>query len=306
MDRLAAMETFVRVAEAKSFSAAARQLGVGQPAVSKAIAHLEEKLGARLVTRSTRRLALTEDGRRYLDAARLAIEAAQAADQIVGGRSAAPSGRLRVAASIAFGRLLIVPRLALFLSRNCDVDVELILSDRFIDMIGEGVDVAIRIGALTDPGLIARRIGSASRMTVARPDYWARRGRPERPEDLSDHECLIYTELSTSDLWEFDGLDGPVSVKVSGRFRTNCSDAMREALLGGLGVGVTPYWMWRDELKNGLLERVLAAYEPTSRPIQAVFPERRLVSPKVRAFVDFLTEELRSERSLSGGGAIAD
>lgn len=299
MDRLTSMETFVRVAEAGSFSAAARQIGVGQSAVSKMIAMLEERLGARLVTRSTRRLSLTEDGRRYLEAARVAIEAAQAADQLVGDRAVKPSGRLRVAASIAFGRLHIVPRLAQFFESYSDIDVELLLSDRFVDMIGEGVEVAIRIGTLSDPGLVARRIGSISRITVARPEYWEARGRPERPEDLTAHECLIYTELAKADLWEFQSLDGPISVKVAGRFRTNCSDAMREALLAGLGVGVTPYWMWRDELAEGRLERVLTAYEPTPRPVQAVFPERRLISPKVRAFVDFLTEQFRNEPSLS-------
>ena len=303
MDRLAAMQTFVRVAEAGSFSAAARQLRIGQPAVSKTIAQLEEVLGARLVTRSTRRLALTEDGRRYLEGARQAIEAADLAEQSVAGRGAVPKGLVRLAASVAFGRLHIVPRLGRFFERYPDVDVELLLSDRFVDLVEEGVDLAVRIGEIRDPGLVARRIGLMSRITVARPDYLERHGRPMTPYDLAAHDCIVYTELATGDVWPFEGPDGLVEVKVTGRLKVSTSDAMREALLEGLGIGVTPSWMWRDELRSGRIERALEDYEPTRRPVQAVFPERRLVSPKVRALVDFLAEEFRLAPNLSSYGA---
>jgi DNA-binding transcriptional LysR family regulator len=303
MDRLAAMKTFVRVAETGSFSVAARDLSVGQPAVSKTVAQLEEALGVRLVIRSTRRLSLTEDGRRYLEAARLALEAADAAEASVGGRRAQPKGRVRLAASIAFGRLHLAPRLGRFFDRYPEVDVELRLSDGFVDLVEEGIDVAVRIGALRDPGLVARRVGMMRRVTVARPDYWDRRGRPERPEDLTEHDCIVYTGLSTADVWEFEGPSGPVSVRVAGRLRTTVSDAMREAVLAGLGVAVTPRWMWRDELRDGALETALDTFEPTPRPIQAVFPERRLVSPKVRAVVDFLADEFRLDPALSDYGA---
>jgi DNA-binding transcriptional LysR family regulator len=303
MDRLAAMEVFIRVAEAGSFSAAARQLGVGQPAISKMVAQLEETLGARLMVRTTRSAALTEDGRRFLEAARHAVDAADAATQAVAARGAPPSGVLRIAASVAFARLQIVPRLAAFLTRYPGVEVDLVLSDRFIDLIEEGIDVAIRIGELKDPGLVARRIGRMARITVARPDYWNRRGRPRHPTELAGHDCVIFTGLASGDLWQFEGADGPIAVKVTGRVRASTSDAMREAVLEGLGVGVTPYWMWRDEVRSGALERVLIDFEPTPRPIQAVFPERRLVSAKVRAFVDFLSEEFRLDPRLSDYGS---
>lgn len=302
MDRLAAMQCFIRVAESGSFSAASRQLNVGQPAVSKTISQLEEMLGARLVLRSTRQVSLTEDGRRFLEAARNAVEAADAAEALITGRSSMPSGRIKVAASVAFARLHIVPRLGRFFARYPELDVELIVSDRFIDLVEEGIDVAIRIGELKDPGLVARRVGLMSRVTVARPDYWHRAGRPAHPSDLKDHDCLIYTGLASS-TWDYTGPEGPISVKTAGRFRASSSDAMREAVLEGLGVGLTPYWFWKNELRDGLIEQVLQTFEPTRRPIQAVFPERRLVAPRVRAFVDFLVQEFRLEPGLSDYGA---
>lgn len=302
MDRLSAMQAFVRVAEAGSFSAAARHLGLGQPAISKAVAQLEDSLGARLVVRTTRNVSLTDDGRRFLDAARHAIDAADAAERAVTARGAAPSGVLRVAASVAFARLQIVPRLGAFLARYPEVDVDLVLSDRFIDLIEEGIDVAIRIGELKDAGLVARRIGQMARITVARPDYWDRKGRPSHPAELAAHDCVIFSGLATGDVWTFDGPDGPIDVKVKGRVSASTSDAMREAVLEGLGAGVTPYWMWRGELQAGAIERVLIDFEPTRRPIQAVFPERRLVSPKVRAFVDFLAAEFRLDPRVSDYG----
>ncbi len=307
MDVLTAMKTFVRVAETGSFSAAARQIGIGQPSVSKIVAQLEEHLGSRLVIRTTKKLNLTEDGLRYLEAARATLDAAQAAEMAVTGRGRLPSGRLRLTTSVALGRLHIVPRLARFREQFPDVEVELILSDRFIDLVEEAVDVAIRIGDLQDSGLVARRIGLMRRATVARPDYWDRKGRPGNPTQLADHDCLIFSGPSAGDVWEYHcPTSGQMSVKVNGPLRSSVSDALREAVLGGLGVGMTPYWFWPGgELMDGTLEAVLPDYEPTSRPIQAVFPERRLVSPKVRAMVDFLADEFRKEPSLGGGEVAA-
>jgi len=299
MDRLAAMTAFIRVADAGSFSAAARQLGIGQPAVSKQIAQLEAHLGARLVVRTTHGLSLTLDGRKFLDSARTAIEAADAAEASVSGRDAAPSGRLRVAASVAFARLHIVPRLRRFNSLYPEVEIELVLSDRFVDLVEEGVDVAIRIGELKGSGLVARRVGQMARVTVARPDYWDAHSVPTHPEDLKRHHCIVFTGLASSDVWEYAGPEGKIAVKVAGWLRVSTSDAMREAVLEGLGVGLTPHWFWRNELGAGVLESVLAAFEPPSGPIQAIFPERRLVSSKVRVFVEFLAEEFRREPALS-------
>ncbi|MEM9838950.1 MAG: LysR family transcriptional regulator [Pseudomonadota bacterium] len=302
MDMLAAMSVFVRVAEAGSFSAAARQLRVGQPAVSKSVAALEERLGTRLVLRTTHQLSLTEDGLRFLEAARGALDAAAFAEETVSGVKTVPHGRLRLAASVAFGRLILVPRLNRFFARCPDVEFELVLADRFVNLVEEGVDVAIRIGELTDAGLIARRIGTMRRVTVARTDYWKKRGTPKKPADLKDHDCLVFTGLSTADTWEYSGPNGPLSVKVCGPLRVTTSDAMREAVLEGLGVGVTPRWFWPNgELGDGTLACALSDFEPTPRPIHAIFPERRLVSSKVRAMVDFLADDFKRVPALSEG-----
>lgn len=298
MDRLFAMRAFLRVAEAGSFSAAARQLGVQQPAVSRTIVQLEAHLGVRLLVRSTRRLSLTEPGRRYLEAARLAVEAVDSADEAAMGEAALAAGRVRLAASVAFARRHIVPRLGRLFARHPALDVELVLSDRYIDLIEEGIDVAIRIGSLKDAGLVARRVGMLARATVATPAYWDRKGRPAHPADLAGHDCLLFTGLATGESWHYRGPEGPIAVRVSGRFRTSVSDAMREAVLAGLGVGLTPYWFWSSELADGTLEAVLCGFEPEPSPIQAVYPERRLVSPRVRAVVDFLAGEFRLDPAL--------
>lgn len=302
MDQLEAMRIFAAVADAGSFSAAARHLGLGQPAVSKAVQRLEGRLGARLLQRSTRAVALTEDGLRYLEAVRGVLDAAEAAQEAVGLAGAgALRGRVRVAASVAFARLQIVPRLGRFFAAHPGLGVELLMSDRFVPLEEEGVDVAIGIGRLPDTSLVARRIGSATRIAVARPDYLALAGRPNSPQDLARLDCVVFTGLDTGARWEFAGPAGMEAVDVSGRLRVSSSDAMREAVLEGLGIGLTPSWMWGDEIAEGRLERVLEGWEPAARPIHAVMAGRRLVPARVRAFVDFLAAEFRAEPETFGG-----
>ena len=298
MDRLTAMRAFLRIVESGSVSAVARELGVGQPTVSKQLAGLEAALGARLLNRSTRGLSLTDEGARYYERCRDAVEAVDAAEASL--RPASPSGLLRVSCPIAFGRLQLAPRMARLLARHPELRVELLLSDRFVDLVEEGADVSVRIGELSDSALFARRIGLARRVTVAAPAYFERAGEPSVPEDLRGHNCLVYTQLATADEWRFVGPGGERKVRVSGNFRANVSDAVREAVLSGLGLSMSPVWLFADALRDGRVRRTLTDWEPPPIPIQAVWPAARLPSPKIRRFVEFLAEELRAEPATFG------
>lgn len=297
MDRLAAMRAFLRIVESGSLSAVARELGASQPTVSKQLAALEAALGVRLLNRSTRSLSLTDEGARYYERCRYALEAVEAAEASV--RPTSPSGLLRVSCPIAFGRLQVAPRMKRLLERHPKLQIELLLNDRFVDLVEEGADVSVRIGELADSALIARRIGLARRATVAAPDYFARAGEPAIPEDLRQHNCLVYTQLATVDEWRFLGPAGERKVRVSGNFRANTSDAVREAVLSGLGVSMSPIWLFADALANGRLRATLRDWEPPPLPIHAVWTAARLPSPKIRHFVDFLAEEFRADSSTS-------
>ena len=209
-DLIALIRTFVRVVEAGSFTAVAQELNTSQPTISRHIAALEEQLGALLFQRTTRALTLTDDGRVLYEQARQALDSVQQALNAVGRRRGAPSGTLRLACPVVFGRLHLVPRLNAFLSRYPEVSVDLIMNDGFTDLVEEGIDLAVRIGDITDPSLIARRIGMTRRVTVVSPAYLAARGEPSRPEDLIHHECIVYSRLATGNRWEFSGENGPV------------------------------------------------------------------------------------------------
>jgi len=297
MDRLAAMRAFLRIVESGSLSAVAREFGASQPTISKQLAALEARLGVRLLNRSTRSLSLTDEGARYYERCRDALEAVEAAEASV--RQTAPAGLLRVSCPIAFGRLQVAPRMRRLLERHPKLRVELLMNDRFVDLVEEGADVSVRIGELADSALIARRVGLARRVTVATPDYFARAGEPAAPEDLREHNCLVYTQLATADEWRYLGPGGERKVRVSGNFRANTSDAVREAVLSGLGVSMSPLWLFADALADGRLRATLPGWEPPPLPIHAVWTAARLPSPKIRRFVEFLAEELRADPSTS-------
>ncbi len=293
------IRTFVRAVETGSFTAVAAEQGQSQPTVSRQISALEDHLGVRLMQRTTRALTLTEEGRSYYSHARALLDAVDEAALAVRPDTAA-RGLLRIAAPLAFARLHLMPRMARFLADHPDLRTDWVLGDRPVDLVEEGVDLAIRIGRVADQGLIARKIGQMRRVTVARPDYFARAGRPRHPTDLTAHDCIVYTGLATVDEWHFSGPDGaPIAVRVSGRVRVNASEGMRSALLEGLGLAVCPTWLFTDEIATGRLEQVLAEYEPAALPIQAVYPSRRLVPPRVRAFVDYLVTEFRADPRLA-------
>lgn len=303
MDLLDAMRSFVRVVETGSFSAVARELNATQPTVSKQVAWLEKRLGTRLLQRTTRSLSLTEEGRTFAARALAALEAIDEAEAAVGPRRQKPGGHVRIACPVAFGRLHVAPRLRRFLARYPDLSLELVMSDGVANLVEQGLDVAIRVGQLADTTLVARRIGTTRRVTVGAPSYFQRRGEPQAPKDLADHDCIVYTALATGNEWHFDGKDGPVKVRVSGRLSANNSEAVREGVLSGCGIAVLPTWLFRTELVEGTVRIVLQDYEPVALPVHAVYPSRRFVPAKVHAVVEFFAEEFRRDPSLSANSA---
>jgi DNA-binding transcriptional LysR family regulator len=306
MDVLDAMHSFVRVVETGSFSAVAREKQSSQPTISKQVAWLERRLGVRLLQRTTRSLALTEDGRVFAAHAAAALEAVEEAEACVSPRRHNPAGLVRLGCPVAFGRLHIAPRLRRLLDRYPELSVELMMSDGFANLVEQGIDIAIRVGNLPDASLIARRIGTTRRVTVASPEYFARRPVPRVPEDLLNHDCIVYTALATGNEWHFEGKDGPIKVRVGGRFSTNSSEAVREGVLTGCGIAVCPTWLFRNELNEGSIRIVLQEFEPIRLPVHAIYPSRRFMSAKVQAVVDYFADEFRLDAGLSDYGASAE
>lgn len=302
MDLLGPMRTFVRVVEAGSFTGVAAEQNTTQPTISRQVAALEEHLGARLLTRTTRALTLTDDGRAFYEHALRALEAVGEAENAVGRRQAKPTGTLRLAVPVVLGRRHIVPRLARFLARYPEVTIDLAMSDGFVDLVEQGIDLAIRVGEITDQSLVARKIGMVRRLTVAAPAYLKAKGMPRTPEELKRHDCIVYTRLATGNRWHFESVDGPLSVTVSGRFRVDNSEAVREGVLAGLGIAVIPAFAFSDEIMRGAVKVLLKNYEPKLLPLNAVYPSRRYVPLRVRAMIDFLAHELEIDPALSGYG----
>ena len=295
MDRLAAMQTFVKVIETGSFSAAARQLRLGQPAVSKTVAQLEERLGLPLLLRSSRRLSATEAGQIFYDHAKVTIAQAEEAELAARGAGAGLTGRLRVSAGVTFARLKIVPKLGSFLARHPKLEIELILDDRNVDLVGEGIDVALRLGVLTDSALAARKIAVVGRRVVGTPAYFARAGVPHMPADLSTHEAVIYSQRGGGSAWTFAKDGAEQSVVLSGRIRSTAVEALREAVLADLGLAVASDAMLGAELESGAVQEVLADWRLPSIDVWAVFPTGRRASAKARAFASFVEQELARE-----------
>ncbi|HVI51447.1 MAG TPA: LysR family transcriptional regulator [Candidatus Sulfotelmatobacter sp.] len=291
MDRLDSMVAFVRVAESHSFSEAARRLNLSKSVVSRQVSGLEADLGARLFHRTTRSLTLTEVGAAYLERCQRILTDIEEANLSVSNLQAAPRGKLRVSAPVPFALQHLAPALPDFLSRYPEMEIDLALNDRFVNLVEEGFDLAIRIGKLDDSSLIARYLAPARRVVVGSPEYLAARGTPQTPDDLSNHCCLTYSNLSAADEWSFvtpEGKRWPVEVK--GRLRVNNGDVLRQAALGGLGLTLLPTFIVGADLQAGTLVQVLQDFVAQNTGIHAVYPHARHLSPKVRAFVDFLAE----------------
>jgi len=288
MDRLAAMEVFVRVVETGSFSAAARHLRVGQPAVSKTVAQLEERLGVRLLLRSSRGLMPTEAGQNFYERAKRAIEEADEADLAARGASASLSGELRVSAAVTFSRLHIVPRLPAFLAEHPALRLALVLDDQNIDLVQSGIDVALRMGSLEDSGLTARKVAQSPRKVVGTPAYFERHGEPKIPADLSAQDVIVYDVLGGGTAWTFTKGSTEMSVVADGRLRITAAEGVREAVLADLGLAIASQWMFAPELERGVVRAVLQEWTLPSIDLWAVFPTGRRVSAKARAFVAFI------------------
>lgn len=291
MDRLAAMETFVHVVESGSFSAAARRLNLGQPAVSKCIAQLEAHLQVRLLLRSTRGLTPTEAGQAYFERARRTLEEACETENAARGSAAALRGTLRICAAVTFARMHIVPHLGAFLDRHPGLQIDVVLDDHHINLVEAGVDVALRMGSLADSTLTARKIAECPRLLLATPEYLVTHGEPRHPADLSEHQALIYSR-EPGHLWRFAQGDQEQQVTVSGRIRVNAAEGLRAALLAHQGLATASQWMFAPELASGAVKALLTDWQLPRQQLWAVFPGGRLVSAKARAFVEYVEQLL--------------
>ncbi|ANH97315.1 transcriptional regulator [Pseudomonas koreensis] len=287
MDRLAAMETFVYVVETGSFSAAARRLNIGQPAVSKTIAQLEKRLAVSLLLRSTRGLTPTEAGLAYFERAKRAIDEANEADNAARGSASGLSGNLRISAAVTFGRLHVVPHLGAFLDQHPQLNIDLMLDDRNINLVEEGIDVALRLGALTDSGLTARKIADCRRVVLGTPAYFAKHGEPTCPAELSKHQAVVYN-LGGGTTWQFTKGAEQQPVIISGRLRVSAAEGVREAVLADHGLTLASEWMFAPELASGAVKTVMHDWTLPDLDLWAVFPTGRLVSAKARAFVEYI------------------
>ncbi|MEN3292264.1 MAG: hypothetical protein V7642_1517 [Burkholderiales bacterium] len=298
MDRLGALNAFCRVVEAGGFSAAAAELNISHTVMSKQVRQLEALLGAQLLNRTTRRLALTEAGQAYYERARRILEDLQEADLAVTQHHAAPKGTLRVNAPMAFGTLDVALWLPRFMARYPELKVDLVCNDRLVDLIEEGFDVALRLAHdLPDSSLMAKRLASSKMLLVASPAYLEQHGTPQIPQDLAKHNCLTYTVVPRPNEWLFNMRDGSVeTVAVRGSLQSNTSLALREAALAGVGITATTSFIVHDDVARGALVPLLSDFMARARELYALYPHNRHLSPKVRAFIDFASEVYREPR----------
>ena len=296
MDEFAALRAFVAVAEAKSFSEAARRLRIVKSAVSRQVSDLEAELGARLLNRTTRSLSLTEAGRAYFDRGSQILADFDDAKRAVGALQSAPRGRLRISAPMSFGFLHLMPAISDFMALYHDIVVDMAMNDRFVDLVEEGFDVAVRIATLPDSSLIARRLAPARRVICASPKYLWANGVPGTPADLKAHACLFNSNIASARDWRFVSAEGaPLDVTVEGRLSVNNGDALRVAALRGIGLANLPTFIVGADLQSGQLATVLDAFVAQDLSINAVYPHSRHLSPTVRAFVDFLVDRFGPE-----------
>jgi DNA-binding transcriptional LysR family regulator len=297
MDRLAALEIFVRVVDTGSFSAVARHQRIGQPAVSKAVVQLEEWLGVSLLMRSTRSVVPTEAGHIFYERAKRTLEEADEAVSAARGNASGLSGKLRVSTSVCFGRLHVIPNLSSFLAEHPDLDIELVLDDRHLDLVTEAIDVSLRMGAMPDSNMTARRIAEGRRVLVATPAYLQRHGTPTSPGELNRHQSVIYTRGGGDESWKswtFRKGTTEIPVVLQGRLQVTAAEGVREAVNCDMGMAVSSEWNFWPELRSGKVVPILADWALPSTNLSAVYPAGHLASTRARAFVAFVERYMGS------------
>jgi len=299
MDLIAAFQVFVRVSESGSFSAVAREMGLSQPAISRQIAALEDHFGERLLHRTTRSLTLTDDGRDLLIHATRVLEALAEAETAVGRRRGTVAGMVRLSVPVIFGRLYLTPRIGKLLEAHPALELDILFNDGVADLVAEGIDLAVRAGMIADSSLIARRLGTVARHAMASTAYLQRRGTPQAPADLLEHDCLMFTQGASPTHWTFEGPDGKISIPIRGRFRSDSGEGVREAVVSGYGIGLLPSWYFRDEIEQGSVRILLKEWQVPGVPVHMIYPSRRHLSPRIRAVMDFLTREFNDQSVFS-------
>jgi len=296
MDRIAANRLYIRVVETGSFSKAASDLGVTQPTVTKAVAALEKRLGARLLNRNTRGVSPTDIGQVFYDKCKAIQREIDEADSLPSLMAARVGGVLRVSTSVAFGRRVLMPWLLEFMRRHSDVRIDLSVDDRYVNLVEQGIDLALRMGKLADSSLGARYLGMNPWSMVAAPAYLAKAGTPQKPDDLARHDCLVYSSVQGDEVWNLTDRRGrPLTVRVQGRFRSNNLSALLEATRRGLGIAILPNYVAHPSLARGDLSAVMADYVLPAQEIHAVFTSPKLVPAKVSALTAFLADRFHRE-----------
>jgi DNA-binding transcriptional LysR family regulator len=298
-DRLDGLQAFLRVYDSRSISAVARDLGVSQPTISKRIKEVEAYYGVQLFTRSTRTIHPTADATRLYEHARRIHDQVELAEASVGRRSAEAGGLLRITTPSFFGRVHIVPRLPRFYAENPEVRIDIRLTDQLIDLVAAGIDVGIRVGELSSSSMVARRIGLARHVMIASPDYLRRKGEPRIPEDLSRHDCVLYSGFRGPDRLILESEFGRRVVPVNAILHVDSADAMREAAIAGIGLAVIPAWDVDRAVAEGRLKIVLADYPAAALPINIIYPETKWLAPRTRRFIDFMIGEFADPAALN-------
>ncbi len=295
MDSIATMRAFAAVVAAGSFTGGAARMGISTALASKYVSRLEDRLGARLINRTTRSLNVTEVGRAYHQRCLQLLDDLDELEAAVGDEAGPPKGELRISAPRTFGEMHLTCAVGDFLAENPQITVAITLSERFVDIVDEGYDMAVRIGVLPDSSLFARRIAATPLVTCAAPAYLDAHGRPETPAHLADFDCIIDTNLRRPEQWVFGTGDAARTIQVGGRFRVNSAAAARNAVVAGVGIALVPLFAIADDLRDGRAEVLLAEHAPSALGVYIVYPHNRHLTGKVRAFVDFLAKRFSGD-----------
>ena len=296
MDKFQEMKTFAAVVDGGSFVQAADALDISKPTVSRYVSDLEARLGVRLLQRTTRKLSLTEEGRAFYARCKAVLADVEAAETEITSKSVAVKGLIKVNVPVSFGLLELAPRWPAFMAQYPELELEITLADRMVDLVEEGYDLAVRIARLPNSSLVSRKLASTRMVLCASPAYLRKHGRPKHPSDIPRHTVLSYSLLATGDQWEFEGPEGQLSVTVKPTMRTNSGDTCIAAARKGQGIVLQPSFMVNDHLQSGALVELMPRYRSLEFGIYAVYPTRQYVSPKVRAMIDFLVREMDGVR----------